>query len=82
MNEFADGFVKVWQSVLNSVFSNFPDWSEVGAAFAILTVGLAIILIFAFFCLYLPWKWDQRERKKREMNPNDPYYGRDTLESR
>lgn len=82
MNEFVDGFIQTWAEIIDKVHKGFPNWTEIGSAFAIITVGLLIIFVFAFFFLYLPFRWEERDRMKRRMDPENPYYGRDTLESR
>lgn len=74
MNRFVEGFVEVWTTVLKEI--PHPTWEATGTICGVISVALLVIGAFFFFCLYLPHRYDVYDKRKQEMDPNNPYYGR------
>lgn len=80
MNEFIQGFL----GVFNQVFGEMStiSWYDIGHTVGTISIIVGTVAFFFLACIYAPYRYDKYKRKRREMDPNNPYYGRDTLESR
>ncbi|MCK5291850.1 MAG: hypothetical protein KAR39_07530 [Thermoplasmata archaeon] len=75
MDRFIESFVEVWTVILEGI--PHPTWEVTGTICGVISVVALICGVFFFFCLYLPYRYDLHDRKQQEMDPNNPYYGKD-----